>query len=57
VDLRRRAAITNLKQVVVIAGEGIGPEVIGETRRVLDWWTPWNAHPDPRQVTAITAPR
>jgi 3-isopropylmalate dehydrogenase len=30
--------MSNLKQVAVIAGEGIGPEVIGETRRVLDWF-------------------
>ena len=29
--------MSNLKQVVVIAGEGIGPEVMAETRRVLDW--------------------
>jgi 3-isopropylmalate dehydrogenase len=27
----------NIKQVVILAGEGIGPEVIGEARRVLDW--------------------
>jgi 3-isopropylmalate dehydrogenase len=30
--------VNNLKQVVVIAGEGIGPEVIAEARRVLDWF-------------------
>jgi isocitrate dehydrogenase len=30
--------MSNPKQVAVIAGEGIGPEVIGETRRVLDWF-------------------
>lgn len=27
----------NLKEVVILAGEGVGPEVIGEARRVLDW--------------------
>jgi 3-isopropylmalate dehydrogenase len=26
-----------MKQVVILAGEGIGPEAIGEARRVLDW--------------------
>jgi isocitrate/isopropylmalate dehydrogenase len=30
--------MSNLKQVVVVAGEGIGPEVMAETRRVLDWF-------------------
>jgi 3-isopropylmalate dehydrogenase len=30
--------MSNLKQVVVIAGEGIGPEVMAQTRRVLDWF-------------------
>ncbi len=30
--------MSNAKQVVVIGGEGIGPEVMGETRRVLDWF-------------------
>jgi 3-isopropylmalate dehydrogenase len=30
--------MSNAKQVVVIEGEGIGPEVIGEARRVLDWF-------------------
>ena len=30
--------MSNPKQVVVIAGEGIGPEVMAETRRVLDWF-------------------
>ncbi len=29
--------MSNLKQVVIIGGEGIGPEVMAETRRVLDW--------------------
>ena len=28
--------MSNLKQVLVIAGDGIGREVIGETRRALD---------------------
>jgi 3-isopropylmalate dehydrogenase len=27
----------SVKQLVILAGEGIGPEVIGEARRVLDW--------------------
>jgi 3-isopropylmalate dehydrogenase len=27
----------NMQDVVILAGEGIGPEVIGEARRVLDW--------------------
>ncbi|HWI26260.1 MAG TPA: 3-isopropylmalate dehydrogenase [Stellaceae bacterium] len=31
--------MSNLKQVVVIDGEGIGPEVMGETRRILGWLT------------------
>ena len=30
--------MSNLKQVVVIDGEGIGPEVMGEARRVLRWF-------------------
>jgi 3-isopropylmalate dehydrogenase len=29
--------MSNTKQVVVIGGEGIGPEVMAEARRVLDW--------------------
>src|SRR5689334_16147729 len=29
--------MTGAKQLVVLAGEGIGPEVIAEARRVLDW--------------------
>ena len=33
--------MSNAKQVVVIEGEGIGPEVIGEARRVLDWFARW----------------
>jgi 3-isopropylmalate dehydrogenase len=31
--------MSNLKQVVIIPGEGVGPEVIDEARRVLDWLT------------------
>jgi 3-isopropylmalate dehydrogenase len=30
--------MSNTKEVVVIGGEGIGPEVMAETRRVLDWF-------------------
>ena len=30
--------MSNAKQMVVIEGEGIGPEVIGEARRVLGWF-------------------
>jgi 3-isopropylmalate dehydrogenase len=30
--------MSNAKELVVIAGEGIGPEVIAEARRVLDWF-------------------
>ncbi|HEX7967723.1 MAG TPA: 3-isopropylmalate dehydrogenase [Stellaceae bacterium] len=30
--------MSNAKQVVIIGGEGIGPEVMAETRRVLDWF-------------------
>ena len=29
--------MTNTKTVVILAGEGIGPEVIAEARRILDW--------------------
>jgi 3-isopropylmalate dehydrogenase len=30
--------MSNRKQVAIIAGQGIGPEVIAQARRVLDWF-------------------
>src|SRR5260370_19574781 len=32
------AADTNMKRIAVLPGDGIGPEVIGQARRVLDWF-------------------
>ena len=53
--------MSNLKQVAVIAGEGIGPEVMAESRRVLDFRrtgkvvTGETVTPFKRQVIGITA--
>src|ERR1700752_4568123 len=30
-------AMTRTKELIILAGEGIGPEVIAEARRVLEW--------------------
>jgi 3-isopropylmalate dehydrogenase len=32
------ADLANMKRIAVLPGDGIGPEVIGEARRVLDWF-------------------
>src|SRR5216684_2214917 len=30
--------ISNMQRIAVLPGDGIGPEVIGQARRVLDWF-------------------
>jgi isocitrate/isopropylmalate dehydrogenase len=53
--------VSNPKQVAVIAGEGIGPEVMAESRRELDLRRTGKVVPDEtatpfrRQVIGITA--
>jgi 3-isopropylmalate dehydrogenase len=42
----------NMKTIAVLAGDGIGPEVIGEARRVLDWFIEHRALP----VAIVEAP-
>ncbi len=32
------SASTNMKKIAVVGGEGIGPEVTAQSRRVLDWF-------------------
>ena len=29
---------TNQKKIFLLPGDGIGPEVVGETRKVIDWF-------------------
>ncbi len=42
----------NMQTIAVLAGDGIGPEVIGEARRVLDWFIEHRALP----VAIVEAP-
>src|SRR6266542_5350405 len=35
----------NMQTIAVLAGDGIGPEVIGQARRVLDWFVEHRALP------------
>ena len=29
---------TNTKKILLLPGDGIGPEVVGETKKVIDWF-------------------
>ena len=29
---------TNQKKIFLLPGDGIGPEVVGETKKVIDWF-------------------
>ena len=30
--------ITNQRKILLLPGDGIGPEVVGETKKVIDWF-------------------
>ena len=29
---------TNKRKILLLPGDGIGPEVVGETKKVIDWF-------------------